>query len=134
MALIDDFIITYPEFTPLFKTDGEITQTGQTLFDSVLGKTQCLYPEYQDLTQCLNKYPLFMIMAHSLVMDGRAVSIGIKAPTGNKTSSSVGGVSVSYQVNNHYGENDYEYYFSFTKYGKEYLAFLDRNNCMVYVN
>lgn len=134
MALIDDFILTYPEFTPLFQTGGSITPEGQALFDVVLNKVQCLYPEYQDLTQCLNKYPLFMLIAHTLVIEGRAVSIGIKVPTGNKTSSSVGGVSVSYQVNSSYGDNDYGYYLSFTKYGKEYLAFIDRNNCMVYVN
>lgn len=134
MALINDFILTYPEFTPLFETDGSITPEGQTLFDTILNKVQCLYPEYQDLTQCINKYPLFMLIAHTLVMEGRAVSIGFKVPTGNKTSSSVGGVSVSYQVNNHYAEGDYNFYLSFTKYGREYLAFLDRNNCMVYVN
>lgn len=134
MALIDDFILTYPEFTPLFETEGVITPEGQAIFDVVLNKVQCLYPEYADLNQCINKYPLFMLIAHTLVMEGRATSIGINVPTGNKTSSSVGGVSVSYQVNNNYGDNDYGYYLSFTKYGREYLAFIDRNNFMEYIN
>ena len=117
-ALIDLFFKTYKEFETI---DREIILT-QCI------KVSCLYPKYYDLYQkplnndCNLYYSYFMLVAHYLVVNGYASSIGINKSSGLVSSSSIDGVSVSYQTSPY--NNNYDYFFSQTPYGMEYLAYL----------
>ena len=128
MAMIDDFLEVYPEFAPLYPEPID-----DTSFLIVVDKVECLYPEFSPLSLCTNLYPFFMLVAHTLVSEGRTVSIGILPQSGLVSSSSVGGVSVGFQQAP-YGEDSFSYALSLTKYGKEYLAWVARQSGLMYVN
>ena len=126
---LTQFLVVYPEFNPVFATDTE----AQAYFDMLFSKLQCTFPEYSNLATCNIQYPFYMIVAHNLVMDGYGKSIGILPQNGSISSSTVGGVSVGYQANP-YGQDSFSYYLSLSKYGREYLAWLQRQAGLLYAN
>lgn len=103
-------------------------------WESVFKRVTCLYPEFRDAKKC-QKVPLYALVAHYFVYQGFASSIGILSQKGLVASSSVGDVSVSYQASPYAAKgNDFSYFLSLTPYGMEYLAWLQRQAGLLYVN
>lgn len=103
-------------------------------WESVFKRVTCLYPEFMDVKKC-QKVPLYALVAHYFVYQGFASSIGILSQKGLVASSSVGDVSVSYQASPYAAKgNDFSYFLSLTPYGMEYLAWLQRQAGLLYVN
>lgn len=103
-------------------------------WESVFRRVVCLYPEFKDAKNC-QKVPLYALIAHYFVYQGFASSIGILSQKGLVASSSVGDVSVSYQASPYASKgNDFSYFLSLTPYGMEYLAWLQRQAGLLYVN
>lgn len=124
-----EFLEVYPEFKPAFDNEVQVKN-----FESVLKRVTCLYPEFKDAKNC-QKIPLFALVAHYFVYQGFASKIGILSQKGLIASSSVGDVSVSYQSSPYATKgNDFSYFLSLTPYGAEYLAWLQRQAGLVYVN
>lgn len=126
--LLEQFLEVYPEFNPLFVEQKQIDR-----FEIINNKLECLYPEFYDLARCQNKYPYFMILAHYLVMTGETKDIGILASSGIKSGSSVGNVSISFE-STPYGSDGFSYWLALSPYGREYLAWLQRQSGIRYVN
>lgn len=102
--------------------------------ESLFKRVTCLYPEFRDVKKC-QKVPLYALVAHYFVYQGFASSIGILSQKGLIASSSVGDVSVSYQASPYAAKgNDFSYFLSLTPYGMEYLAWLQRQAGLFYVN
>lgn len=102
--------------------------------ESLFKRVTCLYPEFRDAKKC-QKVPLYALVAHYFVYQGFASSIGILSQKGLIASSSVGDVSVSYQASPYAAKgNDFSYFLSLTPYGMEYLAWLQRQAGLLYVN
>lgn len=103
-------------------------------WESLFKRVTCLYPEFRDAKKC-QKVPLYALVAHYFVYQGFASSIGILSQKGLIASSSVGDVSVSYQASPYAAKgNDFNYFLSLTPYGMEYLAWLQRQAGLSYVN
>lgn len=103
-------------------------------WESIFKRVTCLYPEFMDVKKC-QKVPLYALVAHYFVYQGFASSIGILSQKGLIASSSVGDVSVSYQASPYAAKgNDFSYFLSLTPYGMEYLAWLQRQAGLLYVN
>lgn len=103
-------------------------------WESLFKRVTCLYPEFRDVKKC-QKVPLYALVAHYFVYQGFASSIGILSQKGLVASSSVGDVSVSYQASPYAAKgNDFNYFLSLTPYGMEYLAWLQRQAGLSYVN
>lgn len=103
-------------------------------WESLFKRVTCLYPEFRDVKKC-QKVPLYALVAHYFVYQGFASSIGILSQKGLIASSSVGDVSVSYQASPYAAKgNDFNYFLSLTPYGMEYLAWLQRQAGLSYVN
>lgn len=130
-AEIIEFLLTiYPEFKPILETQEQIDN-----FIAIIDQVRCLYPEFNDLKKCQNKYPFLMLIGHYAVMAGLTKSIGIYAQNGLVASSSIDGVSVSYQSSPYSTKGDeLTYYLSLTPYGLQYLAWLARQAGLKIVN
>lgn len=74
-----------------------------------------------------------MLVAHFLTMGGYVKDIGIEANAGVISSSSIDGVSVSFQQAP-YGKDNFNYELSLTKYGREYLFYLSTHKGVQYIN
>lgn len=132
--ILNKFLRVYPEFKPALNTgDEEKDADMKERFIMLLHKISCLYPEFNDLEKCENKFPYFMLVAHYALMSGLGDDLGLLAQNGLVSSSSVGGVSVSYQAAP-YGSDEFNYWLSLTPYGKEYLAWMARQAGLTYVN
>lgn len=128
--IIDALLTIYPEFNPVLETQEQIDN-----FIAIINQVRCLYPEFNNLKICQNKYPLLMLIAHYAVMAGLTKSIGIYAQNGLVASSSIDGVSVSYQSSPYSTKGDeLTYYLSLTPYGLQYLAWLARQAGLKIVN
>ena len=98
--LLEDFLAVYPEFAPIYTTQEQIDR-----FELLAEKIKCIYPRFKNAEKCSDKFPYFMLVAHYIVMNGEAKSIGILPSSGIKSSSSVGDVSVvGKSANNAKGE------------------------------
>lgn len=132
--LLNKFLRVYPEFKPALNTgDDKKDADMKERFIMLLHKISCLYPEFNDLEKCENKFPYFMLVAHYALMSGLGDDLGLLAQNGLVASSSVGGVSVAYQTAP-YGSDEFNYWLSLTPYGKEYLAWMARQAGLTYVN
>lgn len=135
MTILDRLALVYPEFKPLTQTQEQIEQ-----WEVYISKAKCLYPRFKsvdnDTTNCELINPLLMITAHLFVMAGLASSVGIQGGNGLVNSSSVGDVSVGFSEPpfNSSGTPSFSYYWSQTKYGQEFLAWLEMQSGMKYVN
>lgn len=135
MTLLDRLILVYPEFKPLTQTPEQKEQWG-VFFD----KAKCYYPRFKRVddnsTDCELINPLLMITAHLFVMAGLAKDIGINGGSGLVNNSSVGDVSVGFSEPpfSLSGTPSFAYYWSQTKYGQEFLAWLEMQSGMKYVN
>ena len=130
IEIIEALLTIYPEFKPVLETQEQIDN-----FIAIINQVRCLYPEFKDLKKCQNKYPLLMLIAHYAVMAGLTKSIGIYAQNGLVASSSIDGVSVSYQSSPYSTKGDeLTYYLSLTPYGLQYLAWLARQAGLKIVN
>lgn len=128
--IIEALLTIYPEFKPVLETQEQVDN-----FIAIINQVRCLYPEFNDLKKCQNKYPLLMLIAHYAVMAGLTKSIGIYAQNGLVASSSIDGVSVSYQSSPYSTKGDeLTYYLSLTPYGLQYLAWLARQAGLKIVN
>jgi hypothetical protein len=128
--IIKALLVIYPEFKPILETQEQINN-----FIAIIDQARCLYPEFKDLKKCQNKYPFLMLIAHYAVMAGLTKSIGIYAQNGLVASSSIDGVSVSYQSSPYSTKGDeLTYYLSLTPYGLQYLAWLARQAGLKIVN
>lgn len=128
--IIEALLTIYPEFKPVLETQEQIDS-----FIAIIDQVRCLYPEFMDLKKCQNKYPFLMLIAHYAVMAGLTKSIGIYAQNGLVASSSIDGVSVSYQSSPYSTKGDeLTYYLSLTPYGLQYLAWLARQAGLKIVN
>jgi hypothetical protein len=128
--IIEALLTIYPEFKPILETQEQINN-----FIAIIDQVRCLYPEFNDLKKCQNKYPFLMLIAHYAVMAGLTKSIGIYAQNGLVASSSIDGVSVSYQSSPYSTKGDeLTYYLSLTPYGLQYLAWLARQAGLKIVN
>lgn len=158
---LKEFLSFYPEFKPLFvkvelvekepdNNDSqnehgekpkpelvEVESVNEIMvknLESLFKRVTCLYPEFRDVKKC-QKVPLYALVAHYFVYQGFASSIGILSQKGLVASSSVGDVSVSYQASPYAAKgNDFNYFLSLTPYGMEYLAWLQRQAGLSYVN
>ena len=126
--VLESFLSVYPEFEPLYTTQKDVDR-----FNALVEKQECLYPYFANFHNCPLKYPFFMLLAHTIVMSGGAKNIGILPSSGIKSGSSVGDVSVSFQATP-YDKDNFSYWLSLTSYGREYLAYLQTQIGMVYVN
>lgn len=120
------FLQTYPEFKAV---------PYEVVCDMFL-KITSIYPKYKDLDKTSEAippevYPFFMLVAHYLCIEGKAEIAGFNRSAGVVSSSSIDGVSVSY-VSPPY-KDSFQYFFSKTPYGQEYLAYISTNNVMMYV-
>lgn len=125
--LYELFISTYKEFA-----DVEFAEVIK-----MFAKIACIYPKYKNLTQTntpalCDTYPFFMLVAHYLSIEGKAEVSGSFKGNGVVASSSIDGVSVSYATPVY--KDNFQYFFTQTPYGQEYLAYLASNNSMMYVN
>lgn len=125
--LYELFISTYKEFA-----DVEFVEVIK-----MFAKIACIYPKYKNLTQTntpalCDTYPFFMLAAHYLSIEGKAEVSGSFKGNGVVASSSIDGVSVSYATPVY--KDNFQYFFTQTPYGQEYLAYLASNNSMMYVN
>ena len=125
---LSSFVKFYPEFGEIFK-DESIIDNALALVEQI----KCLYPEFLDLDKCSNKQPFFMLLAHYLVMRGFTQEIGIFSQNGQISSSSIDGVSVSYQ-SSPYSSDELTYFLSLTPYGMAYLAWLRRQAGLRIIN
>ena len=99
-------------------------------------KITSIYPKYKDLEKTSEAippevYPFFMLVAHYLCIEGKAEVAGFNRSAGVVSSSSIDGVSVSYVAPPL--KDSFQYFFSKTPYGQEYLAYISTNNVMMYV-
>lgn len=116
--IVAKFITTYKEFKPLTTNEDDISN-----IETMMDKIKCLYPNFNDIDLTCDKvYPFFMLVAHYLVINGYAVSIGLNKNNGLVASSSIDSVSISYQTAPY--NNNFDYFFGQTPYGMEYLAYL----------
>ena len=122
------FVKFYPEFAEIFK-DENVIDNALALVEQI----KCLYPEFLDLDKCYDKQPFFMLLAHYLVMRGFTQEIGIFSQNGQVSSSSIDGVSVSYQ-SSPYSSDELTYFLSLTPYGMAYLAWLRRQAGLRIIN
>lgn len=130
IEIIEALLVIYPEFKPVLETQEQINS-----FIAIIEQVRCLYPEFNNLRVCQNKYPFLMLIAHYAVMAGLTKSIGIYAQNGLVASSSIDGVSVSYQSSPYSTKGDeLTYYLSLTPYGLQYLAWLARQAGLKIVN
>lgn len=118
----EDFVAKYPEFNGL----------SEEAFTQMQNKIKCLFPSYSNYNDCKNIVLSYLLIAHFLVIEGKAVSLGINKPSGVVASSNVGSVSVSMQTPPY--KNATDYFFYSTPYGLEYLAYLNQIGGMYYVN
>lgn len=129
--LVKFFTQVYPEFTPI------ALKSEQTIIN-MFHKIACLYPKYRELakdspdTQCELYYSFFMLIGHYLVINGFAQELGLNKSTGLISSSSIDGVSVSFQTAPY--KDNYQYFFNQTPYGQEYLAYLSTQSGLRYIN
>ena len=108
----------------------------------LLQKAKCLIPKFAKVTDenlsenCRLALPLFMVTAHLFVMDGLAESIGINASSGSVSSSHVGDVSIGFNSAPYtLSKNpNFNYWWGLTKYGAEFLAWVDTQSGLRYVN
>ena len=126
--LLEDFLEVYPEFAPLYTTQKDIDR-----FMLLSEKIKCIYPRFKDAEKCSDKFPYFMLVAHYIVMNGEAKTIGILPSSGIKSSSSVGDVSVGFQATP-YDKDNFSYWLALSPYGREYLSWLQTQIGMTYVN
>ena len=126
--LLQDFLVIYQEFTPIFKDESVINRVL-----ALIEQIKCLYPEFSDLERCNNKHPFYMLLAHYLVMRGFTQELGIFSQNGLVSSSSIDGVSVSYQ-SSPYSSDELTYFLSLTPYGIMYLAWLRRQAGLRIIN
>lgn len=120
-TLMDEFLAVYPEFMPLAENPDTAI-----FIEREFDKIGCLYPAFdarQIVGECERKHVFFMLVAHYLVMGGFTIKIGISPSSGIVASSSVDGVSVSYQ-GTPYGQNAFTHFFGQTRYGMEFLAYM----------
>lgn len=118
----------FPELAPTMQTQEDIEKWG-----AVLKKVKCIYQEFsQPKTEC-EAYPLLVLVAHYGVINGLGNAVGITRADGVVASSSVGDVSVSFQTQP-YGSNEFTYFLGLTKYGLEFLAWLNRRSGLYYAN
>lgn len=114
----------------------EFAGADRDLLVRIMVKVQCLYPQYKNAfnkgADCDLKYPLFMLMAHYLTIGGYAEGIGLGKQSGLVASSSIDSVSVSYQQAP--VGNNFQYFFSQTPYGQEYLAYINTRSGLMLVN
>ena len=122
------FVKFYPEFAEIFK-DESVVDNALAIVEQI----KCLYPEFLYLDKCYDKQPFFMLLAHYLVMRGFTQEIGIFSQNGQVSSSSIDGVSVSYQ-NSPYSSDELTYFLSLTPYGMAYLAWLRRQAGLRIIN
>lgn len=125
---LESFVKFYPEFREIFK-DESVVDNALALVEQI----KCLYPEFLDLDKCYDKQPFFMLLAHYLVMRGFTQEIGIFSQNGQVSSSSIDGVSVSYQ-SSPYSSDELTYFLSLTPYGMAYLAWLRRQAGLRIIN
>lgn len=133
--LLQRLLKVYPEFKPLAETAEQ-----QEQWEVYFHKAKCLIPRFAKVTNenilCELALPLFMVTAHLFVVDGLAESIGLNASSGSVASSSVGDVSISFNSAPYtLSKNpNFNYWWGLTKYGAEYLAWLDMQSGLRYVN
>lgn len=118
----DGFVENYPEFNGL----------SEDAFAQMKNKIECLFSQYSNYDDCKNIVLSYLLIAHFLVIEGKAVSLGINKPSGVVASSNVGSVSVSMQAPPY--KNATDYFFYSTPYGLEYLAYINQLGGMCYVN
>lgn len=129
--LVSFFTQVYPEFKPIALKDE------QTII-RMFYKIACLYPSYKQLAKddpdikCELYYSFFMLVAHYLVINGFAQELGLNKSAGLISSSSIDGVSVSFQTAP--AKDNYQYFFNQTPYGQEYLAYLATQSGLRYIN
>ena len=126
--LLQDFLVIYQEFAPIFKDESVINRVL-----ALIEMIKCLYPEFSDLDKCSDKHPFYMLLAHYLVMRGFTQDLGILSQNGLVASSSIDGVSVSYQ-SSPYSSDELTYFLSLTPYGIAYLAWLRRQAGLRVIN
>lgn len=135
MTLLERLILVYPEFKPLSLTDEQKEQ-----WEVFFHKAKCLFPRFKNVSddngKCELALPLFMLTAHLFVMAGLGESESIQGGGGLVNSSSVGDVSVSFSEAPYQssGTPSFDYYYSQTKYGQEFLAWLQMQSGLKYVN
>lgn len=133
--LLQRLIKVYPEFEPLAQTEEQIEQ-----WEIYFHKAKCLIPRFAKVTdekiKCELAIPLFMVVAHLFVFDGLAESIGLTGGGGSINSTSVGDVSISFNQPPYSNTSspNFDYYWSSTKYGQEYLAWLDTQSGIRWIN
>ena len=125
---LQNLIKLFPELAPTMQSQEDIEE-----WEAVLKKVKCIYQEFaQPRTEC-EAYPLLVLVAHYGVINGLGNDIGITRADGVVASSSVGDVSVSFQTQP-YGSNEFTYFLGLTKYGLEFLAWLNRRSGLYYAN
>ena len=133
--LLQRLLKVYPEFKPLAET-----QEQQEQWEIYFNKAKCLIPNFASVTdeniQCKLALPLFMVVTHLFVMAGLAQDIGISVSGGSVASANVGDVSIGLNTPPYANSSSpsFDFWWSATKYGQEYLAWLATQSGLRYVN
>ena len=135
--ILQGILKVYPELKGLFETENQIEQ-----WEIYVNKAKCLIPNFKIVTDdnlnntCDLALPLFMVTAHLAIIGGLGEAIGITASNGSVASSSVGDVSISFNTPAYANTKNpnFNYWWSLTKYGAEYLAWLETQSGLRYVN
>ena len=134
-AMLEGLLSVYPEFEPTAHSEAQIAQWG-VYFE----KAKCLNPRFEsvsdDNTPCKLSLPLYMLTAHLYAMSGLGADYGIDGGGALVASASVGDVSTSFQAApySNSGSPNFDYFYSQTKYGQEYLAWLQSQAGLLYAN
>lgn len=125
---LQDLAKLFPELEPTMQSQEDIEK-----WEAVLKKVKCIYQEFSQPKSECEAYPLLVLTAHYGVINGLGNAVGITRADGVVASSSVGDVSVSFQTQP-YGSNEFTYFLGLTKYGLEFLAWLNRRSGLYYAN
>lgn len=133
--LLQELLKVYPEFKEVAESETQVEQWGV-----YFNKAKCLNSNFESVSDenmpCKLALPLFMLTAHLFVMAGLADEVGIQGGGALVASASVGDVSTSFQSApyTNSGNPNFDYFYSQTKYGQEYLAWLQSQAGILYVN
>lgn len=118
---LDDFLAMFPEFADTAKYQrSRVQSNGLKASMHIFPYDRPEFP----LKGEHRRYALFLMTAHLIELDDYANADG-QTPAGIPFKSTVGSVTVENTKPNSFTSDDWNYWLSQTKHGRELLAFLD---------
>lgn len=127
------FLVRFPEFTSEEYGENVIMNAGQRAMMHITKSEDGMPMEGMEFRQ----YALFLMTAHLLALDKDddvstdGVNSGL---AGLPFKATVGSVTIENTKPNSFTSDDWTYWLSQTKYGRELLAYLDTRGPAIYLN